>query len=52
VEDEPTVRSLALGILSDAGFVTIEAANAAQALMFSQNKRSTYCSLMFACREQ
>jgi CheY-like chemotaxis protein len=32
VEDEPTVRSLAVDILSDAGFVTVEAANATQAL--------------------
>lgn len=32
VEDEPVVRSLAVDILADAGFETIEAANATQAL--------------------
>jgi CheY-like chemotaxis protein len=32
VEDEPTIRSLAIDILSEAGFATVEAANAAQAL--------------------
>jgi CheY-like chemotaxis protein len=32
VEDEPTVRSLAIDVLSDAGFETIEAGDAAQAL--------------------
>ena len=32
IEDEPVVRSLAVDILADAGFETIEAANATQAL--------------------
>lgn len=32
VEDEPTVRSLAVDILAEAGFETAEASNAAQAL--------------------
>ena len=32
VEDEPMVRSLAVDILSDAGFETVEAGDAAQAL--------------------
>jgi len=32
VEDEPTVRSLAIDILAEAGFETAEASNAAQAL--------------------
>jgi CheY-like chemotaxis protein len=32
VEDEPTVRLLAVDILADAGFETAEASNAAQAL--------------------
>jgi CheY-like chemotaxis protein len=30
VEDEPTVRSLAIDILSDGGFETLQAADAAQ----------------------
>lgn len=32
VEDEPTLRSLAIDVLSDAGFETLAAQNAAQAL--------------------
>jgi CheY-like chemotaxis protein len=37
VEDEPTVRSLAVDVLSDAGFDTAEASNAAQALELLKN---------------
>ena len=32
VEDEPVVRSLAVDVLTDAGYETVEAANATQAL--------------------
>jgi DNA-binding NtrC family response regulator len=37
VEDEPTVRSLAIDILSDAGFETLGAGDARQALDFLAN---------------
>jgi CheY-like chemotaxis protein len=37
VEDEPTVRSLAVDVLADAGFDTAEASNAAQALELLKN---------------
>jgi CheY-like chemotaxis protein len=37
VEDEPTVRSLAVDVLADAGFETAEASNAAQALELLKN---------------
>ena len=37
VEDEPTIRSLAVDILSDAGFKTVEANDAAQALDVLKN---------------
>ena len=50
VEDDPLVRFVAVQILADAGFETIEAGDAAQALdVLKANDRSTFYSRTFAC---
>jgi len=52
VEDDPAIRLLAVDILSDVGFETMEAGDAAQALeaLNILNTRSMYCSRTCECR--
>ena len=54
VEDEPVVRSLAVDVLADAGYETVEAANATQALdvLANSEQRSMSCLLMSGCPDE